>query len=554
MVRRAVARAAPHFFFFSAARAPPTPAPRGHHLPHSLARTRSLPRFRTCGVFEGEEYVGQWRDDAMHGEGRLRKKNGDVYTGHFSKNLLHGHGKFEWKSNGTVYEGGWKHDKRHGMGRFRWTADAKPAKSAKGSKSSARQRNQPGDYYAGFWENNVRNGWGWYYYCERPAVSSSSAPSSSASESSAATTTRSESAAAAAAAAAAAEPKFSLALLLFKHNAMRKEFFGLRGENGVKGRVKLLEEDEDWAITKAEGRRLLNELVWERVPPLLEGEAEAAIQFAKDAAKAKAKEQEQRGAKASAKASAKLSAKLSAKASKASAKAEAAGGASESKRARGTFSFIYRYILRESCSQFDSLPLTSLTITPRRYGFGEEARPALPRARRLQGVPVRCVVVRVRAFARARGEESGAGCCRAALALALARGGLRPRSAAEEAADRRCCGGTRCARARNRRGAQRGALAPPHRVAHVAPPGTPPNGCHVARAARRRLARGVQRCASRRCFRAATRTVELEPQDRGARPLPRVTAQLPSPCAIVSQRPRDGAAPPRRRGDCDCLD
>jgi hypothetical protein len=30
----------------------------------------------------------------------------------------------------------------------------------------------------------------------------------------------------------------------------------------------------------------------------------------------------------------------------------------------GEFSFIYRYILRESCSQFDSLPLTSLTISP----------------------------------------------------------------------------------------------------------------------------------------------------------------------------------------------
>jgi hypothetical protein len=29
---------------------------------------------------------------------------------------------------------------------------------------------------------------------------------------------------------------------------------------------------------------------------------------------------------------------------------------------RGEFSFIYRYIVRESCSQFDSLPLTSLTI------------------------------------------------------------------------------------------------------------------------------------------------------------------------------------------------
>jgi hypothetical protein len=32
--------------------------------------------------------------------------------------------------------------------------------------------------------------------------------------------------------------------------------------------------------------------------------------------------------------------------------------------AAGECSFIYRYILRESCSQFDSLPLTSLTILP----------------------------------------------------------------------------------------------------------------------------------------------------------------------------------------------
>jgi hypothetical protein len=29
----------------------------------------------------------------------------------------------------------------------------------------------------------------------------------------------------------------------------------------------------------------------------------------------------------------------------------------------GELSFIYRYILRESCSQFDSLPLTYLTIS-----------------------------------------------------------------------------------------------------------------------------------------------------------------------------------------------
>ena len=41
---------------------------------------------------------------------------------------------------------------------------------------------------------------------------------------------------------------------------------------------------------------------------------------------------------------------------------------------RGECSFMYRYIVRESCSQFDSLPLTSLTISPRRRGGGDAAR------------------------------------------------------------------------------------------------------------------------------------------------------------------------------------
>ena len=41
-------------------------------------------------------------------------------------------------------------------------------------------------------------------------------------------------------------------------------------------------------------------------------------------------------------------------------------GKSATRIPEGTCSFMYRYILRESCSQFDSLPLTSLTISPSR--------------------------------------------------------------------------------------------------------------------------------------------------------------------------------------------
>ena len=51
----------------------------------------------------------------------------------------------------------------------------------------------------------------------------------------------------------------------------------------------------------------------------------------------------------------------------AAAAARYASGTTAAAIARGTegeCSFMYRYILRESCSQFDSLPLTSLTIPP----------------------------------------------------------------------------------------------------------------------------------------------------------------------------------------------
>ena len=45
----------------------------------------------------------------------------------------------------------------------------------------------------------------------------------------------------------------------------------------------------------------------------------------------------------------------------------------------GECSFIYRYSFRESWSQFDSLPLTSLTISSRRGGARSDAQAEAPR-------------------------------------------------------------------------------------------------------------------------------------------------------------------------------
>jgi hypothetical protein len=81
--------------------------------------------------------------------------------------------------------------------------------------------------------------------------------------------------------------------------------------------------------------------------------------------------------------------------------------------------FVYRYILRESCSQFDSLPLTSLTIPLFAHHAGQRAlyRFAAHRARRSQG---RRAAERVR-----RRLVVGVAGERRARAL----GGVRPQSA-----------------------------------------------------------------------------------------------------------------------------
>ena len=57
------------------------------------------------------------------------------------------------------------------------------------------------------------------------------------------------------------------------------------------------------------------------------------------------------------------------------------GGASE-------LSFMYRYILRESCSQFDSLPLTSLTIPQAERATARRVAPRL--GARAQGRRASC--------------------------------------------------------------------------------------------------------------------------------------------------------------------
>ncbi|PJF33420.1 MAG: hypothetical protein CUN57_02235, partial [Phototrophicales bacterium] len=60
------------------------------------------------GIFRSAmyTYTGHWKNNAMHGTGKMKMKSGDSYTGHWRNNLPNGTGKFKYK-NGDVLQGQW---------------------------------------------------------------------------------------------------------------------------------------------------------------------------------------------------------------------------------------------------------------------------------------------------------------------------------------------------------------------------------------------------------------------------------------------------------------
>lgn len=74
-----------------------------------------------CDKPDNGEYVGDWRDNQMHGEGTRRYPNGDVYVGHYFKGKRHGHGKFYY-SNGDTYSGPWDNNQMQGTGSYYYSS------------------------------------------------------------------------------------------------------------------------------------------------------------------------------------------------------------------------------------------------------------------------------------------------------------------------------------------------------------------------------------------------------------------------------------------------
>merc|ERR1719197_291289 len=62
-----------------------------------------------------ETYVGEWKDDDMHGAGTFTFASGAVFEGNFVGNEFSGAGTYKF-TDGATYEGAWKQNKMHGKG------------------------------------------------------------------------------------------------------------------------------------------------------------------------------------------------------------------------------------------------------------------------------------------------------------------------------------------------------------------------------------------------------------------------------------------------------
>nr|CCC92146.1 conserved hypothetical protein [Trypanosoma congolense IL3000] len=63
-------------------------------------------------------YEGEWREDEMHGLGKLRfLTSGDTYNGQFVHGMFQGQGTYIWAS-GAMYDGEWRGNRMHGLGTY----------------------------------------------------------------------------------------------------------------------------------------------------------------------------------------------------------------------------------------------------------------------------------------------------------------------------------------------------------------------------------------------------------------------------------------------------
>ena len=97
--------------------------------------------FGTYAV-DGDVYVGEWKDNLLHGQGTYTYADGDKYVGAFKNDKINGQGTYTY-ANGHKYVGEYKDGIRNGQGTFTYAN---------------------GDQYVGAYKNDKINGRGTYTF------------------------------------------------------------------------------------------------------------------------------------------------------------------------------------------------------------------------------------------------------------------------------------------------------------------------------------------------------------------------------------------------------
>eukprot|EP01147_Barroeca_monosierra_P011123 gene11123-3183_t len=144
----------------------------------------------------GDTYLGEWKDDLMHGKGLYTSnRNHYLYEGDFKSGKRDGYGvkrtdlttkhtldrgkttvftsghgvKFYDKNGTSVYDGEWQHGKRSGWGRMTYADgsiyEGEWENDDRNGRGLLLLPNQ--DRYEGEWENDLKHGDGTFYYMSK---------------------------------------------------------------------------------------------------------------------------------------------------------------------------------------------------------------------------------------------------------------------------------------------------------------------------------------------------------------------------------------------------
>ena len=69
--------------------------------------------FTSFNFIDGSKYIGEWKDDEMHGQGTYTYANGDKYVGEYKDGTRHGLGTYT-SAGGEVIKGLWEIDEFKG--------------------------------------------------------------------------------------------------------------------------------------------------------------------------------------------------------------------------------------------------------------------------------------------------------------------------------------------------------------------------------------------------------------------------------------------------------